>query len=454
MIHKVFTDYYRCPEMYADFWLKGDLAPEVGYFRFGTATTCYGQNVKGVVANAATDLLHDILNEVEIAGNASVLPFNLSQIIDNLRYERYCNASMTLRLHEQLIKQIYYVLRAVMPVSFRKYLQRVYLSDWQKIPFPNWPVDRTVDQLFEQLLLSTMQTHGVDTLPFIWFWPDGYQGCMILTHDVETAAGRDFCSRLMDINESYGLRSSFQVIPEKRYEVPQTFLNSIKRRGFEVNLHGLHHDDRLFREREKFLLRAQRINQYLKEYEAVGFRSPLMFRNLDWYEYFEFSYDMSVPNVAHLDPQRGGCCTVMPYFIGNILELPLTTTQDYSLFHILGEYSLDLWKTQLQLILEKHGLVSFLVHPDYIRSEKPLRTYETLLAYVVQFCKKQKVWRSLPKEVDAWWRQRSQMKLVLSAGTWQIEGAGSEHAKVAYARRTGKTIVYDIDNNSGKNQAA
>ena len=60
---------------------------------------------------------------------------------------------------------------------------------------------------------------------------------------------------------------------------------------------------------------------------------------------------MSVPNVAHLEPQRGGCCTVMPYFIGDILELPLTTTQDYSLFHILGDYSIALWKQQIELIL-------------------------------------------------------------------------------------------------------
>ena len=37
-----------------------------------------------------------------------------------------------------------------------------------------------------------------------------------------------------------------------------------------------------------------------------------MYRNQDWYDVFEFSYDMSVPNVAHLDPMRGGCCTVMP----------------------------------------------------------------------------------------------------------------------------------------------
>ena len=78
-----------------------------------------------------------------------------------------------------------------------------------------------------------------------------------------------------------------------------------------------------------------------------------------------FPYDTSVPNVAHLDPQRGGCCTVMPYFVGKLVELPVTVTQDYSLFHILNDYSINLWKQQIELVLENHGLINVIVHPDY-----------------------------------------------------------------------------------------
>src|SRR5260370_9326149 len=95
-----------------------------------------------------------------------------------------------------------------------------------------------------------------------------------------------------------------------------------------------------------------------------------MYRNQEWYDAFEFSYDMSVPSVAHLEPQRGGCCTVIPYFIGKVLELPLTATQDYSLFHILNDYSLDLWKKQLALSRENYGLMSFTALPDYFLSHR------------------------------------------------------------------------------------
>ena len=56
----------------------------------------------------------------------------------------------------------------------------------------------------------------------------------------------------------------------------------------------------------------------------------------------------------------------MPYFVGKILELPLTTIQDYSLFHILGDYSINLWKQQIDIIREKNGLASFITHPDYL----------------------------------------------------------------------------------------
>jgi len=111
---------------------------------------------------------------------------------------------------------------------------------------------------------------------------------------------------------------------------------------------------------------VDRINEYGKRYQAVGFRSGALYRNQAWFDALDFSYDMSVPSVAHLDPQRGGCCTVTPFFIRNILELPVTTIQDYTLFHILNDYSLDMWKRQLDAITQQHGLASFIVHPDYV----------------------------------------------------------------------------------------
>ena len=42
--------------------------------------------------------------------------------------------------------------------------------------------------------------------------------------------------------------------------------------GFEVGVHDLHHDGKLYRNRASFADKATRINRYLEEWEAAGFR--------------------------------------------------------------------------------------------------------------------------------------------------------------------------------------
>jgi hypothetical protein len=267
----------------------------------------------------------------------------------------------------------------------------------------------------------------------------------MLTHDVETPAGAAFVPRLMETDDAFGFKASFQIIPEKQYPVSPALLELIRARGYEVNVQDLAHDGNLFDGREQFLRRAKSINRYLKEYGARGFRAGRLYRNADWYEAIDMDYDMSIPNVAHLEAQRGGCCTVFPYFIGNILELPVTTTQDYSLFHVLGDFSIGLWKKQLSLIMARHGLASFIVHPDYIQAPKTLDVYKQLLRYLGELREEKKVWAALPREVNRWWRARSRMSLRRENGNWVVRGEGSERARIAYARIVNDRLVYTVD---------
>ncbi len=291
-----------------------------------------------------------------------------------------------------------------------------------------------------------MKSRNIERLPFIWYWPRGASSCTIISHDVETEAGRDFCPQLMDLNDSFGVKTSFQIVPEKRYEVSESLLHSFRARSFEVNVHDLNHDGHLFSDRGEFLRRAKRINQYARQFGASGFRSAVMYRNIDWFEALEFSYDMSIPNMAHLDPQKGGCCTIFPFFIGNILELPVTTTQDYSLFHILGDYSTNLWKEQIALIRSKHGLISIIVHPDYVIEKSARSVYVELLEFLSELRSTGETWIALPREVAQWWRLRNELKLVRYGNTWRIEGMGSEQARVAYAVLKDNHLTYELDN--------
>jgi len=165
---------------------------------------------------------------------------------------------------------------------------------------------------------------------------------------------------------------------------------------------------------------------------------------LDWYDALQLAYDMSVPNVAHLDPQRGGCCTVMPYFFGETLEIPVATTQDYTLFHLVNNYSLELWKAQIDSIVTRNGLVSFIVHPDYVIEEKARGVYRNLLTFLRELGWRQRMWFALPGEIDHWWRARGEIRIVGQDGNWRIEGEGAEHAKLAFARMVGAQLEYEV----------
>jgi hypothetical protein len=441
------SDYYRIPESVLGRVLGADTSGETGYFRFGPEVICYGQSNSGVATKVEDAALYDAHKNIQTDGADIRLPFDLTRIVENLRRERYVPGLTPGR--EKLVTQewmlkAYYFLRGGFPVSVRRHMQRVYFSDWKIRPFPAWPVDFTVDNLHEEILRLAMDAAHLQKVPFIWYWPDGAPNCLILTHDVETTAGRDFASQLMDLDDSFGIKASFQVIPESRYAVPDEFVEKIRSRGFEFNIHDLNHDGRLYRQREEFLRRAKKINQYAHRYNARGFRAGSMYRMLDWYDAYEFSYDMSLTNVAHFEPKRGGCCTVFPFFLDEILELPLTTSQDYSIFHILNDYSIDLWKQQLGLIRQRNGLMTLLIHPDYVINQRARSVYESLLGYLREMVDREKIWAALPGEVAQWWRTRSQLTLVQKGGNWEIEGPGKERARIAYAVREGDRLAYDV----------
>jgi hypothetical protein len=416
-----------------------------GYFRIGSAV-CYGRTSRSVEVINGHDI-PDLSGDIRFDGYTLQLPFDLAQVLENFQYERYpivSGSSLGSLLSNKAAQRIYYLLRPWLHQPVRSRLQRFFFRDWAGMPFPQWPVDTSVEQLLERLLLLSMRCGNLDRLPFIWFWPGEFSAAAMMTHDVETAAGVRSVGALMDLDDEFGVKSSFQIVPEERYPVPDALLALIRGRQCEVNVHGLNHDGYLLRDWASFPKKAALINRYVQQYEAEGFRSPCMYRNLDYFQHLDISYDMSVPNVAHLEPQRGGCCTVFPYFAGNLLELPLTTIQDYSLFHILRDYSIELWKKQIDLIAGKHGLISFIVHPDYIAAEKPRAVYTNLLAYLSEQSRRRGFWLALPGEVNRWWRERSAMKLVAENGHWRIEGPGSERARIGFASLEGDRMVYRV----------
>lgn len=435
--------YFKCPEEYENTLCKPPLSSESGFFRFGSDATLFGRVSRESVASTSHLEIYDAAADVSIKDGLVHLPFDPAEGADNLYREAYAQEWRNGAL--SIVSRPYYFIRPLLPVAARRHLQKLYLRGWDKMSFPRWPVDCSIENLFESLLVLVLKATGEDRIPFIWFWPGGHKGCVLMTHDVETETGRDFCQTLMDIDDSFGIKASFQVIPEDRYSVRADFLEGIRQRGHEYAIHDLNHDGHLYKNKDQFVERAAKINAYGRKYKTEGFRAGVLYRKQVWYDELKFAYDMSVPNVAHLDPQRGGCCTVMPYFIGDILEIPVTTIQDYTLFNILGDYSTSIWKQQTEIIGAKSGLMSFIIHPDYVIGNRERAVYQELLQHLVQLRDERFVWVTTPSEVNRWWRQRSQMRLVRGPEGWKIENSGNAQARIAYASLDGDRLVFEIE---------
>lgn len=257
-------------------------------------------------------------------------------------------------------------------------------------------------------------------------WPDGKRFALVLTHDVERAQGQDKCRPLAELEMELGFRSSFNFVAED-YPVDRGLQRYLVENGFEIGLHGLNHRGDMFSPVRRFLEEAPRINRYLREWEAVGFRAPSMYRDFQLLGLLEIRYDSSSYDTDPFEPLPRGLGTIFPQFIASnpqpvpsnlepvtcnlhpphgFIELPYTLPQDHTLFLVLKEKDISIWKRKLDWIAEKGGMALLNVHPDYMALEGransgfsyPSRLYKEFLNYVLSAYKGD-YWHALPKEV-------------------------------------------------------
>lgn len=154
-------------------------------------------------------------------------------------------------------------------------------------------------------------------------WPRKYSWALVLTHDVETSTGYRNVHLLRHLELEADFRSSWNFVP-RRYEVEDSFVNKLLEDGFEVGVHGLYHDGRDFASLSTLLERIPAMRAYAQRWRAVGFRSPATHRVWEWMPLLGFDYDSSFPDTDPYEPQPGGCCTWLPYFNEELVELPIT----------------------------------------------------------------------------------------------------------------------------------
>ena len=88
-MNRILYDYFRCQEILGDFKLNGSLSQDKGFFRWGEDVLCYGRSTSGIRSGQVDRPLYDVSNEVILDGPDVSLPFDASEVVENLLRERY-----------------------------------------------------------------------------------------------------------------------------------------------------------------------------------------------------------------------------------------------------------------------------------------------------------------------------------------------------------------------------
>lgn len=304
----------------------------------------------------------------------------------------------------------YYAAKPLLPRRLQLALRRRYAGRQMRREFPAWPIEPLLVEHLHAELRARLRDSGGDRVPIVGFWPHGRSFAAILTHDVEGPAGVANIARVLEAERRHGMVSSWNFVAED-YPIPAGTFERIRAAGGEIGLHGIHHDGRLFADRAAFEANLPLIRRYLDAWGAVGFRSPATHRDPDWMPELGSLYDSSFPDTDPFEPQPGGCCSIFPYFLGDLVELPITLVQDHTLWEILRRDSIELWTQKAEWIAEHHGLVNIIVHPDYVVAEERLAAYEGFLAFLRGLLDRRGGWHALPRDVAAWWRRRAALSV-------------------------------------------
>jgi glycosyltransferase involved in cell wall biosynthesis len=305
-----------------------------------------------------------------------------------------------------LLYEAYYFFKPILPWRVRLAFRRWRAKRRRRAFADVWPID----------------PKAARTPPGWPGWPDGKRFALVLSHDIEGSKGVSRVEQLMNLELKHGFHSCFNFVPAGGYRIPDATREILERAGFEVGVHGLEHDGKLYSSKAKFAAKVPRIKEYLRRWHCAGFRSPLMQHKLDWLHALDLEYDASTFDTDPFEPQSDGTGTIFPFWVpgpngGGYVELPYTLIQDFNLFKVLRERDINIWKSKVDWIVEHGGMVLVNTHPDYMcfdgrenQDEYPVSFYDELLRYVRDKYEGS-YWSALPREVARYYRERIPLPL-------------------------------------------
>jgi peptidoglycan/xylan/chitin deacetylase (PgdA/CDA1 family) len=303
-----------------------------------------------------------------------------------------------------VFKRAYYTLKPVLPRGLSHVLRRLYRRVIEPSFRLGWPIEDRYARFQWGVLEHLLHLTGRRSASYIDFWPNGHPFAFTLTHDVETGEGQAFVRSVADLDSSYGFRSSFNFVVGD-YRLDQDLIEELEERGFEVGVHGVHHDGKGFWSRDEFLRRSEYVNRQLPRLHAVGYRAPLTHRHPVWMQALDIEYDLSFFDTDPFEPMAGGTMSLWPFSLGRFIELPYTLVQDHTLTAVLGETTPRIWLDKVDFIRRYSGLALVITHPDYLREPQTWRIYADFLRSMRNAAD---FWHALPRDVARWWRRRAE----------------------------------------------
>jgi glycosyltransferase involved in cell wall biosynthesis len=243
-------------------------------------------------------------------------------------------------------------------------------------------------------------------------WPEGKRFALVLTHDVVSSRGLARVNQLIKLEAKHGFISSFNFVPEGQYRVPDSLPGTLDQAGCEVGILGLEDDGKLFRSKDGFASKATRIRKYLERWRASGFRSRDIHPRLTWLHELHVEYDASCYDADPFRPETDSVGTVFPFWVESpggtgFVELPSTLPQGFTLFTILREKHIDVWRRKLDWIAAHGGMALLNTPPDNMCLENgkpgwdefPAERYEEFLRCVNDLYRGT-FWHALPRDVS------------------------------------------------------
>ncbi|MFW9960130.1 MAG: hypothetical protein ACFFDV_03880 [Candidatus Thorarchaeota archaeon] len=237
------------------------------------------------------------------------------------------------------------------------------------------------------------------------FWQKDFG--VIMTHDVDTKEGYEFgLSQFVEMERAEDMVSTYNLVPcSSEYKLDADFVSSLLRDGFDIGMHGLHHDGRFaFLSEQEQRARVFGAARHARELNlpSVGYRAPWLHRTKQMIRYLteaSFDWDSSFPDTddSTIGYASTGSRTIFPFYplykegdswkYSQVIEIPVSMPQDWTLlyYYKLSEESmLRVWKKKMEYIKSQGGLVTFILHPDQEDFGHPRyhKAYKTLLKII------------------------------------------------------------------------